>query len=82
MENLENSAMSKDGDVVLAMHHNHGNPINYSAGFDDDSNKFFGVTEPKKAQVKQKESTSDKPAEKEESPEEEPLDNSFQPMLF
>jgi DNA mismatch repair ATPase MutS len=47
LENLENSAMSKDGDVVLAMHHNYGNPVEYSSGFEDDGTGFFGVTEPK-----------------------------------
>jgi len=90
LENLENSAMSKDGDVVLAMHHNHGNKVKYSAGFDDDTSGFFGVTEAKKNQsAKEKEPVSESeptPKQAEHQQVEENDENispdSFQPMLF
>jgi len=88
LENLENSAMSKDGDVVLAMHHNHGNPVKYSAGFDDNGSGFFGVTESKKNQpAKEKElvsKTESKQVEQQqvEENDESTSPGSFQPMLF
>ena len=94
LENLENSAMSKDGDVVLAMHHNHGNPIEYSSGFEDDGSGFFGVTEPKYKKGKSVKTEKTKASKskkqkkqklkrktKPETPEAED-DGSFQPMLF
>jgi DNA mismatch repair protein MutS len=84
LENLENSAMTKNGDVVLAMHHNNGNPVKYSAGFDENTNGFFGVTEPAKNQPAQAESEAgpapQSPENEEGEADEQP--ESFQPMLF
>ncbi len=88
LENLENSAMSKDGDVVLAMHHNHGNPVKYSAGFDENTSGFFGVTEAKKNQsAKEKGAVLEPESKQSEHPQVEENDenispDSFQPMLF
>ena len=88
LENLENSAMSKDGDVVLAMHHNHGNPIKYSAGFDADAQGFFGVTETRKTQVEEKNKAVPEPMPKSakrkqaKDKEADAASESFQPMLF
>ncbi|MFA6713918.1 MAG: DNA mismatch repair protein MutS [Victivallaceae bacterium] len=81
LENLENSAMTKNGDVVLAMHHNSGNPVKYSAGFDENTNSFFGVTEPARTQpAKPVEKPKPVPAQVCEEEDEQP--ESFQPMLF
>jgi DNA mismatch repair protein MutS len=80
LENLENSAMSKDGDVVLAMHHNHNNKVKYSTEHDDSKNEFFGVTEVEKDQNE----PSLKPEKKQkiDKNDEDASSNSFQPMLF
>ena len=88
LENLENSAMSKDGDVVLAMHHNHGNPVKYSAGFDENTDNFFGVTEAEKNQSAKKEKTASTPESEQmgsrqlEADDKDIDPESFQPMLF
>ncbi len=88
LENLENSAMSKDGDVVLAMHHNHGNPVKYSADFDAETSNFFGVTETKKTRHGEGNKSACEPVPKQaehkpiEVKEENIVDDSFQPMLF
>ena len=77
LENLENSAMSKDGDVILAMHHNHGK-------YDSTGSDFFGVTENKKDQSsKENKSTSELPGHQQmKENDEETSPDSFQPMLF
>jgi len=76
LENLENSAMSKDGDVVLAMHHNNDKTAKYSTA-DDKGSEFFGVTEDKKAK------SSKKPNQAKVKENGKELDgDSFQPMLF
>ena len=87
LENLENSAMSKDGDVVLAMHHNHGNPVKYAAGFDDNTSNFFGVTEAKKNQPVKENKPVFAPESRQIEQQVEKNDeiissDSFQPMLF
>ena len=87
LENLENSAMSKDGDVVLAMHHDQTAAVKYSAGFDD-KHEFFGVTETKKSgsakEGKAIPAPEIKVAENQQLKEdkEENIPESFQPMLF
>jgi len=81
LENLENSAMSKDGDVVLAMHHNHGNQVKYSAGFDDKESGFFGVTETQKTTSSSKNEFTPEQHQVEEN-NEDADSGSFQPMLF
>jgi DNA mismatch repair protein MutS len=88
LENLENSAMSKDGDVVLAMHHKDNDPIRYSSDFDAERSAFFGVTESenlpvedKKEAVSEKKRKSSKPRRLKEN-EEDSASESFQPSLF
>ncbi|MDD5697293.1 MAG: DNA mismatch repair protein MutS [Victivallaceae bacterium] len=82
LENLENSAMSKDGDVILAMHHNPGDPVRYSAEFDGDDD-FFGVTEMKKKQAAEK-NPPPQPVRPGPPAGENPPSSAanFQPMLF
>ncbi|MDD5729209.1 MAG: DNA mismatch repair protein MutS [Victivallales bacterium] len=90
LENLENSAMTRNGDVVLAMHHNPGQPVQYSSAFDDEGNNFFGVTEPKDKDKNKKNPAAIKSdtartreikAEPDKSASEQEND-SFQPLLF
>jgi len=76
LENLENSAMSKDGDVVLAMHHNKDKATKYSTGSDKKS-EFFGVTEDKKTKSSRKPNQT-----KVKENNKKVDDDSFQPMLF
>ena len=88
LENLENSAMSKDGDVVLAMHHDHDSSVRYSAESDDNKSEFFGVTETKKKGSAKKEKPLHKAENKQTEPQQlkeddqENTPESFQPMLF
>ncbi len=84
LENLENSAMSKDGDIVLAMHHEHGKPVKYTAGYDDGKSQFFGVTETgKNTPAKEKELEPEHLGEQQpENGNRENDSDSFQPMLF
>jgi DNA mismatch repair protein MutS len=84
LENLENSAMSKDGDVVLAMHHENGKPVKYSAGSDSGTSQFFGVTETGKDTPETAEEPETKQVEKrqQEDNDKETGSDSFQPMLF
>ena len=84
LENLENSAMSKDGDVVLAMHHENSKAVEYSAGFDDSTSQFFGVTEKKKDASEQGKvpETEQLEEHKPENDNKEGGSDSFQPMLF
>ncbi|MBU8902487.1 MAG: DNA mismatch repair protein MutS [Victivallales bacterium] len=80
LENLENSAMSKDGDVILAMHHKHDHHVKY----DSTGSEFFGVTEIKKDQSsKENKSISELSGHQQmKENDEETSSDSFQPMLF
>ena len=67
-----------------AMHHENGKAVEYSAGFDDSTSQFFGVTETIKDASEQ-----GKVPETEQLEEQEPENDnkeggsdSFQPMLF
>ena len=87
LENLENSAMTKNGDVVLAMHHNNNNPIKYSSDFDSDDN-FYGVTEagkrPSSREKSKKQKTENRKKRKKAVAKQDDSNSndSFQPMLF